>query len=337
MTSISLSILIPTYNRAPLLKFLLMSICDDFRQWPDDLELIVIDNASTDETPCVAAGFIERGVPLKFIGNEQNIGMDANLAGCFGSATGKYFWQIGDDEILYQGLASYVLSFCRTNDVGLLHVCSNGFLSDQQSYQRACAIPSRVNSALVDSLQLIRLANVYLTFISANVVNRQAILENNPDFDCRSEKNSYLPQLAWIFAALKVRNVHQFIATPMFGALSGNTGGYNLVEVFCTNFTDITRRHLSGIMPEACSIVSNAALLRVIPAQLWTQSGDKTKMKILLNNDVFTELNRIYKDNRYFNWLVHPLFSSNSWKRNVAFLAIRVFNWINRLCGFRFF
>lgn len=66
MTNITLSIVVPTYNRAQLLKGLLNSIVQDIKQWPSDFELIVSDNASTDDTAIVVRELTQQGFPIKY-------------------------------------------------------------------------------------------------------------------------------------------------------------------------------------------------------------------------------------------------------------------------------
>src|SRR5262249_43627784 len=70
-----LSICIPTYNRSHFLKECLRSL---FAQTFDHsaVEVIVSDNASTDDTPNVVRKYAERYPIVKYVRNETNIGAD---------------------------------------------------------------------------------------------------------------------------------------------------------------------------------------------------------------------------------------------------------------------
>lgn len=336
MTAITLSIVVPTYNRCCLLGFLLASICDDFPVWPGDLELIVMDNASTDATAEVLNQLAARPCPVKVIRHSRNLGMDGNLAAGFGAAAGKYLWQIGDDEILRRGAASYVLNVCRVQDFGLVHLSHTGFADGAQEAQRAMAVPSVIRLRRLDSADLYRSVNVFLTFISANVVNRRAVLDHFPDFDSRADSQTFLPQLAWTYAALKAGNRHCVVDTPLFSALSGNTGGYKLVEVFCINLKAITERRLNDMWSRAASIMANAVLLRLIPGELMSQARQTVLKSGFAKEDITAELHRIYGSNAYFVGLVRHVLNGPLWKRRSIHFLIRIFNRLNQSLGFRF-
>lgn len=333
MTSTTLSIVVPTYNRGALLRFLLESVADDFETWPSDLELVVLDNASTDDTPAVVQALADRGVPIRPRFNKENIGMDANLAACFDAATGKYLWQIGDDELLYRGAASFVLDLCRHQDFGLLHLHGDSFGPNEQLETRSRSIPGQVTPTLVSSRTMIRLANVYLTFISANIINRRAV-EGLPGFNAKAETNTFLPHMAWIYGVLLARDDHFVIDSPFFGTLVGNTGGYRLVEVFGRNLHAVTQRRLANRFPASTRIVSNAALLRVLPSELRSQLDSGTA-QAFVGEDVRSALRDLFGARFYYRILVRHVLSPSSDVRRWAYAMLNILNRVNRMLRFR--
>lgn len=334
MSNITLSIVIPTYNRAELLDYLLASITNDFLLWPSDLELVVIDNASTDQTSAVVSKFTGRNALIKYFVNEKNIGMDGNLSACFDKASGKYFWQIGDDEIMYRGTVQFVLELCRAKEFGLLHLASQGFSHGQQAEISVRERPEGVVAETLDSNKLFRMANVFLTFISANVINRKAVLTRFPDFDAKAEFNTNLPQLAWTYSALKACDTHYYIRTPMFGALGGNTSGYKLVEVFGVNLIKITKKYLDGLIPNAERIMSNGVITRVIASEVMSQHQRSCRKNEFEAENFRVVAEKCFSSRLYYQILLKPILSHSVLKRNVAFLFIRVINRINRQLGF---
>lgn len=330
-----LAITIPTYNRGELLGILLDSIARDFPQWPADLEVVVLDNASTDETQAQVQLRIDAGLPVRVVRNTINIGMDGNLAACFDATEAKYLWQIGDDEVLHAGACRYVLEFARAHDFGLLHVESVGFTKGQQAKQFERRIPDTVDVCELTSVEMFRRANIYLTFISANVVNRHAVRAAVPDFDPRSEINTFLPQLAWIYGVLKASSRHFHIRTPLFGALGGNTSGYRLIEVFGVNLLAITRRHLGASIPAARRIMANAVLTRLLPGELISLSrvaesgGNRFE-----SEDLVPVLHQVFGDAFFLRWSTKPMLSPYAWRRRAAFFLVRVFNKLNRAMNY---
>jgi glycosyltransferase involved in cell wall biosynthesis len=83
---------IPTYNRANALRGALKTACE--QTW-HDVEVLVSDNASTDETPEVARSFGER---VRYHRNAENIGMWRNFFRCAELAGGEYFAWLQDDD-----------------------------------------------------------------------------------------------------------------------------------------------------------------------------------------------------------------------------------------------
>lgn len=332
-----LAITIPTYNRAELLALLLDSIARDFAgtAWPTDLELVVIDNASTDDTVVAVERRIAAGTPIRLVRNADNTGMDANIAACFDVTEATYMWQIGDDEVLHEGACRYVLEFTRAHDFGLLHIESVGFTKGQQAEQFAQRIPDKLEVREMTSSEMFRCANIYLTFISANVINRHAVRAKLPDFNPRSEVNTFLPQLAWIYGALKASPRHFHIRTPLFGALGGNTSGYRLVEVFGSNLLGITQRQLGASIPAARRMMANAVLTRLLPGELMshTRSG-KCGGNRFESEDLVPVLHQAFGDAVLLRWCTKPMLSRSVWRRRSAFFLVRVFNKLNRAMNY---
>lgn len=103
-----LSICISTYNRA---EWLATSLKNWAAQWPvlsPDVELLVCDNTSTDETPDVVTPYLERA-DFSYHRNQKNVGMLGNLCETANHARGEYIWILGDDDLLLPGAVKNVL------------------------------------------------------------------------------------------------------------------------------------------------------------------------------------------------------------------------------------
>ena len=334
MNNIILSIVVPTYNRAQLLKMLLASIVQDIDQWPNDFELIVSDNSSTDDTSVVVGELIQSGFPIKYVVNATNIGADGNFAAGFNLASGKYLWIVGDDELMYRGTFKYVLECCRRNEFGILHLTSDWFSNGQQQVVSLRSKPDKININKVDSRNLFRLANIYLTFISANVINRQLILTKYPEFNFKDEFNTNLPQLAWTYSALKAADSHYYVRAPMIGALGGNTSGYKLIEVFGVNLIKITRKYLQDVIPNAERIMTNAVVTRLLPGEIMNQYGIAERKNQFVGENLKEAAENCFSGNMYFNLFLRPLFIDSKFARSGVYFFVRVFNRINKRLGY---
>ena len=97
MIDIVVSIIIPTYNRAELIKLALGSVLkQSFQNW----ELLVIDNESTDRTKEVVELFAAKDIRIKYFSVKKNpkSGISSYLNFGMNEASGKYIARLDDDD-----------------------------------------------------------------------------------------------------------------------------------------------------------------------------------------------------------------------------------------------
>ena len=330
-----LSIVIPTYNRSFSLRYTLLSIFNGFDNFPEEIEVIILDNASPDNTKDIVSEFSEN-FPITYFCRPENIGMDGNIASCFDTASGKYLWVLGDDEILYQGTIDFVLNFCIQEEFGILYLESNGFKIGQEDLTLQSIISPKLDIQPLNSEDMFRQTNVFLTFISGNIVNKKIIKNVFPQFDASTDMNTFLPQMAWIYSALKAIDKHFYVSNFMVGALNGNTGGYKLIEVFGINLINITKKYFHDSMPQANRIMLNAVMTRLIPGELMRQASalDIGKNKFESENIDEKTLSCFRKGIYYFIFL-KPIVLGGIKKRKIYFLLLRIFNKINKKMKYR--
>src|SRR2546430_8992564 len=96
MSHPKVSIGMPVYNGADYIRRAVQSI---LAQDYEDFELIISDNASTDETESICREFAERDGRIRYFRNETNVGASQNYNNVFRLAKGQYFkWAAHDDE-----------------------------------------------------------------------------------------------------------------------------------------------------------------------------------------------------------------------------------------------
>jgi glycosyltransferase involved in cell wall biosynthesis len=113
MNSPSISILIPTFNRAKDLDLNLGMLYTQLQaaQLLADYRIIVSDNCSTDDTAEVLARYAAAwpaGLLLAHH-NSQNIGLEANAVQVLSLAQTPYVLFLGDDDFLDEGYLAYAL------------------------------------------------------------------------------------------------------------------------------------------------------------------------------------------------------------------------------------
>ncbi len=93
------SVCIPTYNSAP---FLAQTIDTILSQTFNDFELIIIDDASRDETVDIIRLYAEADPRIVFIRNERNLGLAGNFNRCLELAQGELIkYVLADDYFLH--------------------------------------------------------------------------------------------------------------------------------------------------------------------------------------------------------------------------------------------
>lgn len=95
-TSHTVTVLIPTYNRADYLRETIQSVLD--QTWPG-VGVLVLDDASTDETPDVVGSFSD-DPRVRGIRHEKNLGMAGNWKAGLAAVKSKFFCLLNDDDLL---------------------------------------------------------------------------------------------------------------------------------------------------------------------------------------------------------------------------------------------
>lgn len=105
-----LSICIATLNRARFLKVTLDSILG---QANGEVEVVIVDGASSDDTEEVVRGLQQRFSGIRYIRREKAMGVDRDFDAAVLHANGEYCWLLCDDDVLKPGAVAKVLSETR--------------------------------------------------------------------------------------------------------------------------------------------------------------------------------------------------------------------------------
>jgi abequosyltransferase len=102
-----LSVCIPTYNRARQLPETLDSFLS---QIGGDVEIVISDNASTDDTEDIIESYRRRFPSILYHRWSENMGADRNYLRVVELAHGDYCWLFGSDDTIGPGAMSEVLA-----------------------------------------------------------------------------------------------------------------------------------------------------------------------------------------------------------------------------------
>lgn len=177
-----LTIAVPTYNGAKTIccmMDLLMPQCSD------EVEVLISDNCSTDNTPEIIAKYQKQFPYIKYIRNEKNIGPDANFLQCMKLASGKFVHLLSDDDVMMEEALPKILLYLKTyDDVGLVYLYTKGFRGNYISPEN-CSAPAKCppeDIYTTDKILFMNYAGYYWGFMSSFIISKQYFDEiDNPE------------------------------------------------------------------------------------------------------------------------------------------------------------
>jgi glycosyltransferase involved in cell wall biosynthesis len=290
-----LTIAIPTYNRAIYLRECLHSLFLSLPKYINDIEIVVIDNNSTDDTKLIIQSFNKK-LNIRYIKNNTNIGPDENFKKCIKESNGKFVWIFGDDDIFLKNSIESIMKTLKHNqDIGLLHLKATNFQNSEEflNFKEKKYQHNSFNS----KEEFIKKVHTNITFISANIFN--TVYLNNINLD--KIPNNNLGQVYWNIVAIIKAQQNILCSTPIFGARVFNSGNYNFCEVFGNNFIDIlTLIDKKYNIKTLINIFYSRLLIFYYPANIIRLKNSLSKVNY--DNNCFNILYKKFKFNIHF-WL----------------------------------
>lgn len=183
------SVCIPSYNYAHFIGATIQSALD---QTYGDLEVVVVDNCSTDDTEKVVGAFASEQV--RFYRNEQNIGFVRNLNRCLVHARGEYVIFPGADDLLYPECLAKQVAFMDAHPEAAF-VFTGGYVIDKTGKPMSLAL-NRYAELTPGPEAFKRLMASCNDILMPSVLVRRALLEKAGGFN---EELDYSPDYeAWV-------------------------------------------------------------------------------------------------------------------------------------------
>lgn len=190
----SVSVIIPTYNRAHLIGRAIQSVLNQTYQ---DFEIIIVNDGSSDNTEDIIKAFNEERI--RYIGYEENKGAAAAINIGIMAARGQYIaFQDSDDEWLPEKLEKQMRVFKDTSpEVGVVYT---GFWKIKGNHR--VYIPSK---------QITRKeGDVHTILLAGNFVTNQAAVVKTECFGKVGMFDERLPRLVDWELFLRISEYYQF-------------------------------------------------------------------------------------------------------------------------------
>lgn len=160
-----LSILIPAYNAEDYLPRCLDSICC---QDEEDIEIVIIDDGSTDSTLAIAQHYAQTHKAIR-VTSKSNEGVGATRNRLLQEAHGKYIWFVDADDYIFRGSLAQILASLKENvDIDMITL-----LHDDEQKEK---LFSGNGEGYV-------VANRFDGYLWSKVIRRQIITDGGIQFD----------------------------------------------------------------------------------------------------------------------------------------------------------
>jgi len=237
--TLKLSICIPTYNRSQeldvCLESLKQSIGDKYR---DQIELVISNNASTDDTERIAKKHLSTIKHGFYIQNPENVGADKNIYLVAERASGEFIWIIGDDDkvtidaidsvfdAINSGYEMIVLNYSVWNR-DLSRVLNNS------------GVGINNNISFTDPNNVLETLNIEPGLISIVIIKREAFFLT-PKKIYFSRINSGFAHLYAFYAGIYLNKSRVlYHCCPIVLNRANNTGQYDLVRYFTQGIEEV--------------------------------------------------------------------------------------------------
>lgn len=181
------SIGLPVYNGESFIKEAIDSILN---QTFEDFELIISDNASTDQTETICQAYVAQDQRVRYFRNSENLGAADNFNRVFQAAIGEYFkWAAHDDVCASTFLAECVNVLDREPTIILCHARTITINAQGKPFKKlksnaeiSSTIPCKRFREVI-SEDIFQSSNPISGVIRTDVLNKTPLLGNYPAHD----------------------------------------------------------------------------------------------------------------------------------------------------------
>ncbi|AEB99503.1 glycosyltransferase [Selenomonas sputigena] len=284
-----LTIAFITYNRSRYLKKSLRCVLQQVGN--DDLvEILVSDNASTDDTRAFVEEMQRTHKNLRYHCNEKNIGAEGNIHEAIKASRGEYVLVMGDDDYFVDG-AIHVLLSGIVRYRGIAIFCLGQQSEDPRS---VCTGTGR--------LRYIEVVSYFMGWISCIVMRREL-------YDHIREPHKYddsrIPQVYLQMEILKQNPDFAVLIGSFFMESGGDhkPKGYNFIEVFVKNYFDILTASVEIPAAQLSAAKKHVLEHSILP---WCKRIKEEQIGLSLDG-IFDIIEEYYGNEPYYAQLVELL------------------------------
>jgi len=261
--AIKLSICIPTYNRAKFIGAALESIVS---QYSHEIEVVISDNASTDNTEEIVLSYQKRFERIRYVKLVENLGADRNFLNVIDLASGSYCWLLGSDDAIAPESISKIIPLLGKADVYLIDRINSSFNTNERPDSKESMLNAPAGKTfdcsrreeLLEYFYAAKNIGSLFSFISAIIVNRK-IWQSQPIVNELIGSNWI--HVSKVFQMMKGGARINYIGQPLVINRTGNdsffqSAGYTNRRLIDLDFPRVARKVFTND-PEIQNIVTS--------------------------------------------------------------------------------
>ena len=186
MRSSMVSVIMPSFNNA---RYIDEAIAGVVGQSWGRLELIIVDDGSTDESPVIIQKWLDRDVRINLVTHEMNRGVSSALNTGLRNARGHYIGFCASDDIwLPHKIAVELECFARFPEVGVVH-------SDSEIINDSSHRTGELFSAIYQTAMKARAGNLLQDLLVGNYISAPTVLLRK---DCVQTVGMFPESIKWL-------------------------------------------------------------------------------------------------------------------------------------------
>ncbi len=309
-----LTIAIPTYNRSYFLNNNLKQL---LKEYDNNFEIIIQDNASTDNTEEIVKKYIKYGLPIIYERNLTNLGWAKNFEICFKKAKTKYMILLGDDDIIVNGGVDIILHNINEHNPDLIFMNAFSIKNYDKEYYAL-----KNDSQLFDLDEFLYKTILQFRLISSYVIKTEYVNKVK-------EFTGNFAHLHVVFETLSNAKKFLKINNKLIGSFINNSDfdhKVNFSDIYVKEFFLLFNKYLSATLSRTSIIeIENIMLKKYLPKLILKSRFGYIKKDDLVsqNFDLIFVNNDYYKNNRSF-FTVNNIYSS------IILCLILIFNLLKK-------
>lgn len=292
--SVRLSICIPTYNRSGCLRECLASVVSSAEGYQEQIEILVSDNASADETMSVVSEYQNTYPWIRYHRNDENIGGERNFYAAAGMASGEYVWIFGDDDKMTGDAIGVVIDRIESG-YNLIITNYSIWLKDFSSVIKHRGLPFGKDEVFDNPNEFMKRFGLHIGYITSVITKKSVFLSLPPD-----EYEPYIeygyPQVFSVYAGIAQNCRATYISTPLVCSRSENSSDYDKYKYFAVGSTLVFKALLKkGYSQSAVYYAKHQVLKDLLILDIITRKLDGRSVR-----GIFGLMLPLYKKNGLF-------------------------------------